>query len=107
MVGGSRIGSIVTAIVTAPVTLAVILFAVSNRHPAELRLWPLVGSAEVPLYLVGLATMLIGFLFGAAVAWFGAGTARARARTAERDLRVLRTNLPAAAPDGGRTRGAG
>ena len=93
MVRRSRIARLLISLVTAPVTVVVVLFALSNRHPAELHFWPLVGSAEVPLYLIGLATMLVGFAFGALVAWVGAGETRSRARQAERDARHLRVRL--------------
>jgi len=89
----SRIAKLTATILTLPITLAVVLFAVSNRHVVALEFWPLPGSLEVPLYVVGLLTMVIGFLIGGVIAWLGAGESRQRARAAERDARGLETRL--------------
>lgn len=89
----SRIAKLAATIVTLPITLAVVLFAVSNRHVVALEFWPLPGSLEVPLYVVGLLTMVIGFLIGGVIAWLGAGESRQRARAAERDARDLEARL--------------
>ncbi len=93
MARASRIARLAAAAATAPVTAAVVLFAVSNREAAALRLWPLPGAADVPLYLLGLGALFLGFLAGGAVAWFAAGEARGRARAAEREARALRLRL--------------
>jgi putative membrane protein len=89
----SRIAKLAATIVTLPITLAVILFAVSNRHFVALEFWPFPGSLELPLYAVGLVTMVVGFLIGGIVAWLGAGESRQRARVAEREARSLETRL--------------
>jgi uncharacterized integral membrane protein len=90
---GSTIVKLATTVATLPITLAVVLFAVSNRHVVELRVWPLPGSLEAPLYVIGLGTMVAGFLIGGVIAWIGAGDSRHRARMAERDARGLETKL--------------
>ena len=89
----SRIAKLTATIVTLPITLAVVLFAVSNRHTVALEFWPLPGALEVPLYVVGLLTMVVGFLIGGVIAWLGAGESRQRARVAERDARGLEAQL--------------
>lgn len=89
----SRIAKLAATVVTLPITLAVVLFAVSNRHVVALEFWPLPGSLEIPLYAVGLVTMVFGFLMGGVIAWLGAGESRQRARAAERDARGLEAKL--------------
>ncbi len=93
MASRSRIAKLAATIATLPITVAVVLFAVSNRHSVALEFWPLPGSLEVPLYMVGLITMVFGFLVGGIVAWLGAGESRHRARVAERDARTLEVRL--------------
>lgn len=89
----SRIAKLAATIITLPITLAVVLFAVSNRHVVELQFWPLPGTLDLPLYIIGLVTMVVGFLIGGIIAWIGAGEARHRARVAERDARGLEAKL--------------
>ena len=89
----SRIAKLATSIVTLPITVGVVLFAVSNRNIVEVQFWPLPGTLDLPLYVIGLVTMVVGFLIGGMIAWLGASESRHRARVAERDIRNLETKL--------------
>jgi uncharacterized integral membrane protein len=89
-----------------------VVFAVSNRDPATIDLWPLDMTLVVPMYLIVLLTLFVGFLLGAIVAWISAGSARGRARSAlyraeqlERENARLRTapRAPAANRPSGST----
>ncbi len=75
-------------LLTAPLIVVVVLFAVSNRGTVEIKLWPLPGTVETRLFLVVLVPLFLGFFAGGAVAWFGAGRVRSRARAAERAVRT-------------------
>jgi len=74
-------------LLAGPLMAVAALFAVSNLAVVEVGLWPLPFKAAVPLYLVALGGLAIGFLAGGFVAWIGGGRARARARAAERAVR--------------------
>lgn len=74
-------------LLAAPLMAVAALFAISNLAIIEIGLWPLPFTVRVPVYLVALGGLAVGFLVGGFVAWFGAGRARARARAAERALR--------------------
>jgi uncharacterized integral membrane protein len=93
MACASRIAKFTVSIVTLPITVAVVLFAISNRNLVEVHLWPLPGSLDLPLYVIGLATMVAGFLIGGLTAWFSGGENRQRARAAARNVRALETTL--------------
>jgi uncharacterized integral membrane protein len=67
-------------IVTLPFGLLVLLFALSNRGTVGLGMWPLPDQVELPIYLVGLAGALVGFLAGGLIAFLGGGRTRRRAR---------------------------
>ncbi|MBU0725045.1 MAG: LapA family protein [Alphaproteobacteria bacterium] len=93
----SRIAKILTAAVTIPVAILLILFAVSNRETVDLTLWPLPYSVTLPLFLVVLGFLFLGFILGALFMWVevlrARGHARAeakRADSAERTLEDLR-----------------
>jgi putative membrane protein len=73
-------------IITAPIAIAVVLFAVVNRAPVALSLWPFPWEIEAPLFLFTLGTIVFGFLFGAVVTWVSGGTTRQKLRTAQREL---------------------
>ncbi|MDA0341562.1 MAG: LapA family protein [Proteobacteria bacterium] len=93
MARGSSIAKLATSIVTLPITIAVVLFAVSNRNIVEVQFWPLPGTLDLPLYVIGLVTMVVGFLIGGVIAWLGGAESRHRARMAERDIRSLEIKL--------------
>lgn len=84
-------------IVGVPVAIVAVAFAVANRHPVRIELWPLPVDVEAPLYLAVLGTLILGLLVGALVAWFGghrwrslARNSQRRAATLERELETLR-----------------
>ena len=55
-------------LVGIPLAVLLAVFAVSNRLVVPLALWPLADSVQVPLYLVVLLALLIGFVVGAGAA---------------------------------------
>ncbi len=65
-------------LIAIPVALLVVAFAVANRQPVGLELWPLPWSLQIPAYLAVLGALGIGVVLGAAVA--GLSTLRARRR---------------------------
>lgn len=74
-------------IVTLPLTVLAVLFALSNSATSEVRLWPLPWVAELPLYLLILGSLLLGFLLGAVVAWISSGARRRRMRALAQQVR--------------------
>jgi uncharacterized integral membrane protein len=72
--------------VAVPVTLAVVLFTLSNRQTVTLALFPFPSTIDAPVYLVGFAGALVGFLAGGLIAWLsGRHRWRQRVREAARD----------------------
>lgn len=95
-------------IVTLPITILAVLFALSNSGSVQVRLWPLPWVAELPLYLLILGSLLLGFLFGAVVAWISSGARRRRLRALSQQVReqaaeivALRDQMPAQNTQGG------
>ena len=75
-------------LIAVPLLVAVPLFAISNLNTVGLTIWPLPFVIQVPVFVVALVGLAIGFFAGGIVAWFSAGRARARARSAERAVRT-------------------
>jgi uncharacterized integral membrane protein len=80
-------------IVTLPVSVIVIVFAVMNRQPVELDVWPLPWNVSAPLFLLTLGLVLFGFLLGVVVMWFTGGKQRRRLRALKRELDDARIDL--------------
>jgi putative membrane protein len=94
-------------IVLALAALLLVLFAVSNRETVSVGLWPLPDFVELPLFLVVLGTLLVGFLVGELVSWIGgwrwrwrreARRSRERIAMLERELEAERAQRAGAAP---------
>ncbi len=84
-------------IVMVPIAIVIVAFSVSNRAPAVLDFWPLPWSMETPIYMVVVASLIVGFAAGTLVFWLSTAPMRRRARlndrmarTAERELAILR-----------------
>jgi len=70
-----------------------VVFAVVNRAPVTLNLWPLPYTADAPLYLMLIATLALGVIAGGVAAWLGGAGSRRRARDAVRDAESLRRRI--------------
>lgn len=71
---------ILSWLITVPIIVIAVLFALSNRDPVSLRLWPLPFEVDAPLYLASLLFLLAGFLAGGFSAWVSGHRHRAAAR---------------------------
>lgn len=94
-------------IVTIPITVVCVVFALANRQPVSLDLWPFEIGYEPPLFLLVLGCLLVGFLLGATVTWLAGGRTRDKARRAyyraadlEREVNWLRRKLAQAEKQG-------
>ena len=93
------------ALLAIPFVLLLVSFALSNRAPVTLGLWPTDLTLEMPLSAAILVGMALAFLAGAATTWIAAFGHRRRANRAETALRMaqkqideLRQRLPPALP---------
>jgi uncharacterized integral membrane protein len=75
-------------------------FAISNRDPVSLALWPLPFVVGLPLYLLAFAALLTGFVVGAIAVWIGGRHRRRRLRDCRRRITALERELAAAQPVG-------
>lgn len=75
-------------IFTLPITVIVVLFAVTNRSPATLSFWPLPWAVDLPIYLIILGSLFIGFLLGAVAAWASGSRRRRYARQLAEQVRA-------------------
>jgi len=80
-------------ILVAPLLLLLVLFALSNRAPVHLTLWPTGIAGDVPASIAILSALAIGIVFGALVVWFPALALRLRARRAEHTIAQLEERL--------------
>jgi uncharacterized integral membrane protein len=95
----SALGRALGAVVTLPLTLLVIVFAVSNRHPVAVGLWPFDGSVEMPLYLLALGILVLGFLAGSAISGLHTLAARLKARRETKRADSAERRLAGAGPN--------
>lgn len=80
-------------LIAVPLLLFLVLFALSNRAPVRIGLWPTDWAIEVPLSLAVLIAMAGAFLLGGVFVWFSALAQRSRARRAEAQVRLLGEQL--------------
>lgn len=91
---------ILSWIIMVPFAVVVIVFSAVNQELVTLDLWPFPVEITVPIFTLVLSIFIVGFLWGAGVAWASAAGSRRRARnaqwraeTAERELRSLNNKL--------------
>jgi membrane-anchored protein YejM (alkaline phosphatase superfamily) len=95
---------IVGWVVLVPLCVALVVFALANRHLIPVNFNPLVSpeaaalspGAGVPLFLVLYAVLLLGVILGGIATWFAQASHRQRAKHWRREAELLRQDLEAA-----------
>ncbi len=89
-------------LIALPFLVVLLSFALSNRLPVQLGLWPTGFSLELPLSMAILCVAGVAFLLGALFVWVAELQQRSRARRAEHALKLveeqvreLKARLPA------------
>ena len=79
------------------VLVAVMLasFAVSNREPVALGLWPLPWLLQTPVYLAVFVALLLGFVMAAFAVWLAGAPRRRELRSQRRRIAALERELAA------------
>ena len=76
-----------------PLAALVVLFALSNRQPVELRLWPFDVTWTAPVSLAVLLPAAVAFLLGALIVWLADLPARRRGWSAQRRATALQGEI--------------
>ena len=76
----------------------VVLFAVSNRDPVALRLWPFPVETELGLFVPVLAALLLGFAFGVVSSWVLGGAKRKQAKAYKAKIKALEGQAQSTSP---------
>ena len=84
---------ILSWIVAAPIVILVVMFAVSNLDPITLRLRPFPDELTLPIWLLTLIQLFVGFLLGAIVTWIGDRHRRRENRLLNRRTAELEQSL--------------
>jgi uncharacterized integral membrane protein len=95
------VSRIVYWLILLPLFLVVIVFAIDNSDAVDISVWPLMDEKiAMPVHILVLIGLFIGFIFGGLVAWMqGGGTRRRlrqfsrRALADEREIDRLKSRL--------------
>lgn len=82
-------------IVFIPFAGLVVLFALSNRQPVDVRLWPFDLVWQTSLSVAVLGASALAFLVGAGIVWFSGIPQRSRSRAAIRRAEGLQKEVDA------------
>lgn len=83
----------VSWILTIPLTALLVAFAVANREFVAIDLWPFEFALPLPIFVLVLGSLVIGFFIGAAVAWLSTAKYRRRARVARQEATKLKREV--------------
>lgn len=75
------------------VAVLVVLFAVSNRTPVVVEIWPFPYQLELGLYALILVAAFIGFLAGMITSWLTGGKRRRELKALRKETRDLQASL--------------
>jgi uncharacterized integral membrane protein len=94
-------------LVLVPIAIVLLAFAYANKHPVIVSIDPVAGDSSIwtvkgPLFLVIIASVMIGIVSGGVATWFSQGRHRRLARQLRGERERLKADL-AAAKSGGAT----
>lgn len=84
---------LISWLIMVPAALAVVIFALNNKEPVALNLWPFAMVVEMELYLVLTGVLAAGVVLGGVTSWAGAGRIRAELRKQSYEGEVARREL--------------
>jgi len=84
---------ILSFVFTLILCTALIVFAVFNLQNVSLTYSPLHEPLEIPLYIIALGFMALGYLLGAATVWLNSLSARWDSRKTRKEIQSLRKEL--------------
>ncbi len=73
-------------IILFPLAVVLIVFAVSNRGPVSVDLWPLSLVIDIPLFVLMFAALLAGIIWGGVATWRAARGSRKLSRSRAKDV---------------------
>jgi putative membrane protein len=73
--------------------VALAVFAIFNRHDVLLSVGPVYETVSLPLYLIVMVFMGVGFVFGGLFVWLGAAPVRKTKRRQRKEIRKLEKEL--------------
>jgi uncharacterized integral membrane protein len=80
-------------IITLPLLAIAVIFAVNHRDAVPIDLWPLPMEVAVPLYMLVLVGIFVGFVLGGILTWLSQGRHRRRARQRRYRVEQLERDL--------------
>jgi len=80
-------------LIALPLLVLLVLFALSNTAPVQLRIWPNDYALQMPLSLAVLGGMAVAFFAGGTIVWRSELSQRRRARQAEHSVRLLEAQV--------------
>ena len=84
---------LLSRLAAVPFAIVVVAFAIANRHAVEVSLDPLPFGFGLPLYVVVIGGLAVGFAAGAGSAWLAGHEARRAARGRKARIEVLEGEL--------------
>jgi uncharacterized integral membrane protein len=87
--------ALIRGLISIIVTAAAILFALTNRQPVNLTWSPVNDPLSLPLFVIGLGALGIGFIAGALLMWTRAIGWKFQLRRQRRQIEALEKDLHA------------
>jgi len=77
------------ALVTILFVIIIFWVSVFNRDAVNFSAYPLIDSTSIPLALIILGSVMLGFIWGSIIVWLNGGVTRAEARRLRREVKSL------------------
>jgi len=84
---------VITCLIFVPLAIMFGIFAIENRVPLSIKIWPFSEKYEVWMSVCIFGVLIAGIILGLVIGWLSGVDWRRRARRAEQRLRKLENQL--------------
>lgn len=80
-------------LITLPLILTILCFAIGNRDPSVINLWPFGVQVAMPIFLLVLLPLALGLIAGGLMLWMASLRHRLAARRLGKELAALKLEM--------------
>jgi len=81
------------SIISVLILIAALVFSILNRGNVSVDLWPLTRSFEIPLFLIAIVPLIVGYSIGRINGWLRSSSYKKKMKHSSKELEELHEKI--------------